>query len=330
MTAAGNDLSEAEAKLWRAAQTGDVVDLRSGDPELDRPARGWEWDAGRTVRAAVLSRLLVGGADVPPAAPKGVRLQGALISGQLDLELATLRCLLALLDCLIEEVVILDEANAPTVRLAGSHLPGLQARQLVTRGDLRLDAGFTAAGGVVLAGAHIGGQLICDGGAFTNDNGPALIADGLTVDGGGAAARRPHRRTVRLRRWRLHQRQRPRPLRRRAHRRGGHVLSRGVLGEHIGGQLTCTHGTFTNENGCALHLGEATISGPLYLLPTTFSGSSIDLTDAQVRNYVDDRRTWPQALLLDGFTYSSIEATPEITNKERLEWLTRNASGFSP
>ena len=39
--------------------------------------------------------------------------------------------------------------------------------------------GFTAAGEVRLHGAHIGGQLVCNGGHFTNPGGSALVGDEL-------------------------------------------------------------------------------------------------------------------------------------------------------
>jgi hypothetical protein len=71
------------------------------------------------------------------------------------------------------------------------------------------------------------------------------------------------------------------------------------------------------------------VTGSLHLLPAALSGG-IDLTDAQVRAYLDDRTTWPPTLYLEGFTYSSIEAFPTITVKERLGWLARHAGGFLP
>lgn len=101
-----------------------------------------------------------------------------------------------------------------------------------------------------------------------------------------------------------------------------------LVGAHIGGQLDFSGGTFTNEKGLALDLDRTTVTGSLYFLPTMLRGS-IDLTDAQVRRYVDHRGTWPQKLRLGGFTYSAIEAEPPITIKKRLEWLARNAGGLS-
>jgi hypothetical protein len=491
------DLTDAEARVWRAVQTGEIVDLRSGDAEVDRPERGDEWEARRTVRAEILSQLLIGSGDAPRAHPKGVRLRGARISGQLDLEVATLRCPLALLDCCVEEVVILADATAPAVRLSGSRLPGLQARHLVTHGDLRLDGGVTATGEVRLFRAHIGGildcrgstfvnesgraltadgltvnggvflregfaargevglvsarisgVLDCSGGRFSNDSGPALSADGLTVDGdmflgerfearGEVRMMRAHvsgqlgcsgtfanpsgraltadgltvggdmfcregfeaRGEVRMMgahisgqldcsggtfanprgraltadglavdrgmfcRERFEAQGEVRLVRAHITRQldcsggtfanesgsapalnadgltvGGDMFCREgfeargevrLLGAHISGQLDCTGGSFANGSGHALDLEGATVTGSLYLQPAMLNGG-IDLTNAQVRAYVDDRRTWPQILLLEGFTYSSIKAFPWITVKDRLAWLGRNARGFSP
>ena len=41
--------------------------------------------------------------------------------------------------------------------------------------------GHADVGAVDLHGAHIGGNLVCDGASLRNDSGPALFADGLQV-----------------------------------------------------------------------------------------------------------------------------------------------------
>jgi hypothetical protein len=87
------------------------------------------------------------------------------------------------------------------VRLLGAHIghqlsctraelrndsgPALAADALQVGQDMHLRGGFTATGhggdgAVRLPGAHIGGQLDCDG-ELRNDSGPALAADGLQV-----------------------------------------------------------------------------------------------------------------------------------------------------
>lgn len=83
--------TEPERQVLDAAGTGALVDLRTGDPELDDPADGANWGDARTVRAKLLAELLVGD-RTPPGARRlrEVRLQGARITGQLDLEAQTL------------------------------------------------------------------------------------------------------------------------------------------------------------------------------------------------------------------------------------------------
>jgi hypothetical protein len=78
-----SDLTESERKVWEAAATGAWVDLRSGDSDLDSPERGSEWAPERIVRAEVIAALLIGDDEAASLAVRGVRLQGARITGDL-------------------------------------------------------------------------------------------------------------------------------------------------------------------------------------------------------------------------------------------------------
>src|SRR5262249_8815937 len=150
------------------------VHLPTGDTALDSPER--------IVRAAVIEELLLGAGEAAALRVRGVYLQGARITGKLNLEAATLQCPLALVDCSFDDPIILEDATATSVRLSRSHAPTIVADQLQTRGDLSLD-GFSTTGGVYLSRAHIGGQLDCRGAQLVNDGGHALHAAGLIVDG---------------------------------------------------------------------------------------------------------------------------------------------------
>lgn len=213
------ELTEPERKIWQAAATGTLVDLRKHKPELDDPEKGTEWGSERTVRAEVIADLLLGGDEAASMTVRGVRLQGACIIGDLDLEATTLRCSLSLLDCSFTSALNLDEATAVSVRLSGSRVPAISANQLLTRGNLLLNAGFRASGGVGLTGAHIGGVFSCTGGQFSNPGGFALTADRITIEGSmfcneGFSAT-------------------------------GEVR---LLGAHINGQLSCRGGQFSNPD----------------------------------------------------------------------------------
>src|SRR5208282_1318152 len=87
-------------------------------------------------------------------------------------------------DCFIGEPITLFDADALAVNLTGSHVAGIVADGLRTRGGVFLPNGFHATGEVRLAGAKIEGDLYCSGGIFGNANGDALSARGATVDGG--------------------------------------------------------------------------------------------------------------------------------------------------
>ena len=106
-----SDLTDSERKLWQAAATGTLVDLRVGDPKLDSPERWTEWGKERTVRAEVIADLLIGDGEAAAVPVRGVRLQGARITGELNLEATTLRCPLALLDCSFASALNLERGN---------------------------------------------------------------------------------------------------------------------------------------------------------------------------------------------------------------------------
>jgi hypothetical protein len=167
-------------ELREAMLIGRPFDLRTGNASVDNPAHGAGWDRQRTVAAVLVADLLTDWEG--PRRPRVLRLAGARIVGQLNLEATELLCPVVLWSCWFAEPVILDEAQVPALRLPGCHLPGLSADQLTTRGNLELSKGFTATDEVSLRGAHIGRNLGLDGATLSNPGGDALGADGLTVD----------------------------------------------------------------------------------------------------------------------------------------------------
>jgi hypothetical protein len=73
------------------------------------------------------------------------------------------------------------------VELHNSRGPALNGADLKVERNILLSravlSGYGDSGAVRLTGAHIGGQLLMDGADIENPSGPALLADGFTVDG---------------------------------------------------------------------------------------------------------------------------------------------------
>jgi hypothetical protein len=217
------DLTEPELLLWKAFPSGALVDLRSGNPTVDDPARGGSWDDDRIIRAEVIRAILLGACERETGAVAALRVTGARISGRLDLMHAEVRFPVHLVSCWFETSPDLCWAMTRHLDLTGSHLPGLLADDLRVEGqlvltgcrigspqspaaegnlaDLRapgrpvsatgikvsggifMNGGFTAAGEVRLLAGQVGGVLDLGGAQLRNRGGVALLAARLTVDG---------------------------------------------------------------------------------------------------------------------------------------------------
>ena len=143
---------------------------------MERPEKG---SADNTIRAGLIRALLLGTGDCKPPA-RGLWIEGAWITGELDLESEALPVPLELVRCTLEEDVLLRACTLSGLDLTGSQLPTLDAQGLQCNGPLHLRDGFQATGLVDLVGAEIGGQLNCDGGKFLAED-MALECNGITV-----------------------------------------------------------------------------------------------------------------------------------------------------
>jgi hypothetical protein len=178
-----SEVSPRERALADAVTSGLVVECSTLSPEQ----LGTTDNPRYTIRAELLRKLVLG-RDGARLDPLGVRLHGARITGTLDLTHVPAAVGLELRGCFFESAVLLVSARLPWLTLAGSHLPALDCDGLHVDGDVLLGEGFTATGegddgAVRLLGAHIRGQLNVNGARLTNETGPALVGDGLRVEG---------------------------------------------------------------------------------------------------------------------------------------------------
>ena len=264
-----------EQSLVEHVCRGEWLDLAVDDEVVDGAAMR-SWGDDRTCRATVI-RDILRGRLAPDSDPHGLRLRGARISGQLDLENLSTDVNLELSDCLLKDGVLARDARLASVRLTRCRIgqrakPPLDAARL-TCSVLDLTQariiGHAERGAVNLTGAHIGGRLDCSGAELRNDSGPALDGGGLQVDqdllltGGGAGAV-----------W--------------------------LIGAHIGGLLDCSGAKLRNDSGPALAADGLQVDQALFLrggftatggggagavrLTSAHIGGQLDCSGAKLRN----------------------------------------------
>lgn len=212
--------------------------------------------------------------------PHGVQIYGAVILGLLDLKGVRTTIPLSLTYCYVKDGVNAEGCELPSLTIKGSRIEAfigdsggaavslkdakihaglnLSASKLMNisgcafngegmhvESDVKLNESFTASGKylegtISLPGASIGGQLSFTGAKITNEIGPALFAEGLSV-AGDIFLRAPFRATA--------------------------TSPKGVIrmtGAHIGGQLIFAGSYLINHNGPAISANSLTVDSDLF------------------------------------------------------------------
>jgi hypothetical protein len=226
-------LSRAETKVVAAARKGQTRIFGTRIPATPEEKKQ------RTVRAGLVRFLVLGGDDASPVHEKGVRIQGAVIDGDLDLGGCTLVGDLSLLNCELAALFLLRGARTRTIDLSGSCCRDIDADRVEVSGSIFFRNGFVAAGAVRLLLADITGNLVCDGAYFIGDKGGnALSCDEIEI-GGSAFLRRCTATTGSVR----------------------------LPGAQIVGDLDCAGGHFegSDRNGTALQCDRINVGGSVLL-----------------------------------------------------------------
>src|SRR5256885_2618543 len=165
-------MTSQERLLWEAFPSGRRVTLGDGAAE-----HGLSWRPERVIRAEVIRTLLPRSRNRPRGGVPAIRLNGARITGSLDLRFATIEYALSLRSCYFDSTVELHGVRCREVDLTGSCLPaGLRASTADIDGHLLLGRA-TVDKSVRLIAAHVRGALFMDGarlsGGGPNSTGPA-------------------------------------------------------------------------------------------------------------------------------------------------------------
>lgn len=335
-----NDLTAAERRVWDAFPLGAAVDFTSGDATVD----GAGWGPERTVRARVLRALLLT-APQEEGEVAALRIEGARISGALELKYATVDSVVRLRNCCFDETPDFSGARFTYLNLTGSVLPGLRSARVRVDGGLRLSE-CRFGGPVRLTGAQISGTLFMERAEFTASDGepalrlnqaeigeelcaPGLRAQGEVRLGGAHVAGR-----VDLGRARLH-----RPdgtalsaetlstesdvVLRRADVRGRVELR----GARVGGQLDLAYARLSSPGAMALRVSSSVIS-ELWLRDGPAMEGTLNLRRAQIEVLMLEPDMLPEKVLLNGLTYTSL--TPHEPAERRLPMLERDGEEYLP
>ena len=175
------DLTPPERRMWDAVMAGQPCIFGDDDPRnLASPN---EWGPERTISGQVLADLLMrAGASGNPS-KRQVQIQGARVTGEIDVSHAELEVAVDLRRCLFEDDLVLWFTRARTLQMEKCVLASVTAIGACIEGIL----GFLQScvlGDIVLIDAKIGHSLVISGSTIAGDAGQALSADRLEVGGG--------------------------------------------------------------------------------------------------------------------------------------------------
>ncbi|MBD1843532.1 hypothetical protein H6F89_09005 [Cyanobacteria bacterium FACHB-63] len=230
-------LNPIEEKLFSAVASGQIADYRVETAEpSDSPDRQEEFEkpilqADRIVWLCTekeVSSLIV---------PQGLHVRGARIEGTLNFEFGSIEIPLFFSQCVFTEPILLRQAKLRRLELVGTQVVSINAVLTKVEGSVVLKDEFQSNAGVILSGATIGGNLVCENSQFINPNGDALSVEGANITAS--------------------------VLLRNGFEANGKV---NLYRASIGGNLDCQGGRFVSQGGeCALSAEGAKIAGSVFL-----------------------------------------------------------------
>lgn len=342
-----NDLTPAERRVWDAFPRGERVDFLEEPGETG--SGGADWGPERTVRAEVLTALLLGG-PTAEGQVAGLNVRGARITGKLNLKYAVVEHPIRLRACWFERKPLLYGAQLRVFVANDSTLPGLTANTVRIDLALRLSccritgpvrlAGARIAGGLFLRKAVIGTAGPAEEGQeaalqFNHaDIGTDVIAMELTVHGQtringatvGSQINFDDARLLAPGGTALH----AEILSVGTDLRAMRLEARGrvnLTGSRIPGQLNLAYARLVNPGGVALRASSC-VAGEVWLRNCPTIQGGVNLRRSQFDLLHISPETWPREVRIAGLTYRAL--SPHVPAERRLPVLEREESGYLP
>lgn len=176
--------------------------------------------------------------------------------------------------------------------LDGRGGPALEAEGIAVSQGMFCNGKFRSKGEIRLLGAKIEGSLIFSGAQLDGKDGPALVADVLSVTQDMYCDEK-FRATGRI----------------------------SIADASIGSQLAFSGAQLDGVDGVALRADGITVAKDLFCDEKFHAVGEVRFTGAKVGMLVDDKKSWPKRMRIDGFSYGSLTYMPA---RDRLKWLNRS------
>ena len=266
----------------------------------------------------------------------GLAAHGVRVDGQLSLYGSRIDGTVTLLGATIN-----GELNLSQSRLLGRNGMAVSAARLTVGGNL-LATELEADGEIELSGARIAGNLDFSGARVRMPGGQAVAAERIAVGDQLNFSDFRSEGQVMLRGGRIDGQ---------VLFSGAHLANPGLYVLHasalnVGDSLYLWHdfaadgeivlrraritGGVNVETPGSINMDASTITADMFLLHVGDpAGSSISLTQANVRQLRGSPDHWPSRVSLDGLSYETLD--PQLPAAQRLEWLRRDAgNGYVP
>ncbi|MET8811750.1 membrane-associated oxidoreductase [Streptomyces sp. NPDC004549] len=337
-----SELTPAETRVWHAFPRGESVDFGTEDED---PAGDGPYVAERTVRARVLRALLLKAAQ-EDGEIAALKINGARITGMLDLKYASIDTAVQLSHCRFDSVPELHGAQLRRLDLRSSVLPGLNAAALRIEGALEM-RDCRMRGPVRLAGAQISGALVLERAEFTAPDGsdPVLRLNQASVGGDLWAPEIRAHGQIRLTgasvagRINLQDAEFDNSngialdaqnltvqghIRARCLRAQGRIELRGA---HIPGRFDLFHARLSNPGGTALRASSCVI-GELWISHGDRIKGTLNLRRSHIEILTLEPDMIPERVLLSNLRYTVL--TPHEPAERRLPMLERDGGPYEP
>ena len=249
------DLTEPERRLWDAVTAGQPCNFGDGDPRTLRSPD--DWGRARTIRGHVLAKLLVHAGAIGQPTIRQVQIQGARVTGEIDLTYAKVAVAARFERCFVEGALKLSFARTRNFEFGGCVLASVEATGASIEGLLAIAQSYVLVT-IRLAGAGVSHAVVLSGSTIAGGDGRALSADSLEVGGSLFLGD------------------------------GFHAAGEArLLGARIGGRLVCSGGRFDNPGGIALVADGADIASNAQLDADFHATGEVRLLGARIGREMD-------------------------------------------